>query len=103
MAKKNSKEDWVKFNKFRDENTKLKKEVTKLRKLVKDAFTDELDVKVKRQEQGLEPRKPVCEICGNDNLTVLDINRADGAFTLNLCNSCGNRSGLKKKKETKKE
>lgn len=98
-GKKEKKDDWVRYNKFRDENTKLKKEVTKLRKLVKENYIDDLQEKQDRKDEGLEPRKPICEVCGNDNLTALDIPRADGMFTMNLCNSCGHRSTLKKKKD----
>lgn len=100
-GKKEKKDDWVRFKKFQDENSRLKKEITKLRKLVKETVIDTLDEKQKRQDEGLEPRKPICEVCGNDNLTALDIPRADGTFTLNLCNSCGHRSSLKRKKELK--
>ncbi len=101
-GKKDSKEDWIKFNEFRDENVRLKKEVTKLRKLVKESLIDNLQDKKDRVDQGLQPRKPICDICGNDNLTDMEVPRADGTFTFYVCNSCGNRSAMKRKKEIKK-
>ncbi len=94
-------EDWRRFQKFQEENTQLKKEVTKLRKLVKEACIDSLSERLKRQEQGLEPRKPLCETCGNDDITPIDVFRADGTFVFNLCNNCGSRSPIKRKKEPK--
>lgn len=101
-GKKEKKDDWVRFKKFQDENAKLKKEVTKLRKLVKESIVDTLDEKQKRQDEGLEARKPLCEVCGNDNLTEINVPRADGNFSFNLCNSCGHRSVMKRKKDVKK-
>lgn len=101
-GKKESKEDWVKFNNFRDENVRLKKEVTKLRKLVKDSLIDNLQDKKDRVDQGLEPRKQLCDVCGNDNLTNMEVPRSDGVFAFYVCNSCGNRSAMKRKKEVKK-
>jgi predicted Zn-ribbon and HTH transcriptional regulator len=100
-GKREKKDDWVRYKKIHDENSKLKKEVTKLRKLVKETVIDSLDEKQKRQDEGLEVRKPLCEVCGNDNLTAIDIPRADGTFSFNLCNSCGHRSAMKRKKEIK--
>ncbi|CAB4125478.1 hypothetical protein UFOVP53_148 [uncultured Caudovirales phage] len=102
-GKRDDSEDWRRFQKFQEENTALKKEVTKLRKLVKEAYVDSLNEKLKRQEKGLEPRKPLCEICGNDDLAEIDINRADGTFMFHLCNNCGSRSAVKRKKEVKKK
>lgn len=97
--KRRNEDDWRRFNKFKEENQKLRKEVAKLRKLVKDAYSDQLQEKLRRQDEGLEPRKPLCEICGNDDLTDVPINRPDGKFNITVCNNCGNRSDMKKVKE----
>jgi hypothetical protein len=99
--RKDSKEDWQRFDKFKTENEQLRKEVTKLRKLVKETCIDSLNEKLKRQEKGLDPVKPLCEVCGNDDLHNVDVLRADGAFFFVICNNCGNRSSIKKKKEIK--
>lgn len=99
MARKKNEDDWRRHNKFKEENKKLQKEVAKLRKLVKETYSDNLKDKQHRKEEGLEPRKPLCEICGNDDLTDIEINRLDGKFLIKLCNSCGNRSDMKKVKE----
>jgi len=99
--RKDNKEDWERFDKFKTENEQLRKEVTKLRRLVKESCTDSLSERLKRQEQGLEPRKPLCETCGNDDITPIDVFRADGTFVFNLCNNCGSRSPIKRKKEPK--
>lgn len=99
--RKDNREDWQRYDKFKTENEQLRKEVTKLRKLVKEAFVDTLSEKLKRQEEGLEPRKQLCETCGNDDLTAIDVTRPDGSFTFHLCNNCGTRSSMKRKKEPK--
>ena len=95
--KRNSEEYWRRYEKFKEENQKLRKEVTKLRKLVKEMYSDSLQEKLRRQEEGLDPIKPLCEICGNDDLTELPIRRADGEFFIRTCNNCGTRSDMKKK------
>jgi hypothetical protein len=100
--KKTDVEDWKRFDHFKTENEQLRKEVTKLRKLVKESCIDSLNEKLKRQEKGLDPVKPLCEICGNEDLHGVDVLRADGAFFFTVCNSCGAKSSLKKKKEIKK-
>ena len=101
--KKTSEDDWKRFDHFKAENEQLRKEVTKLRKIVKDTCVDSLSEKLKRQEKGLDPIKPLCECCGNDNLQNVDILRPDGAFSFSVCNSCGTRSQIKKKREVKKK
>ena len=97
-SKRNSEEHWRRYEKFKEENQKLRKEVTKLRKLVKEMYSDRLQEKLKRQEDGLDPVKPLCEVCGNDDLAEVDIKRADGDFYIRVCNTCGTRSDMKKKK-----
>ena len=96
MGRRNKEDDWRRFNKFREENSKLRKEVSKLRKLVKETYADKLEERLKRQEDGLEPVKPLCEICGNDDLTMVAINRPDGKFEIKVCNNCGSRSNMEK-------
>jgi len=100
MAKKrNDESEWRRFNKFKEENEKLRKEVSKLRKLVKDMYSDKLEEKLRRQEEGLEPRKQLCETCGNDDLADIPINRPDGKFVVKVCSNCGTRSDMKKVKD----
>lgn len=101
--KKENKDDWERFDKFKNENEQLRKEVSKLRKLVKDTCIDSLNEKLKRQKDGLDAIKPLCQTCGNDDLAEIDIHRADGTFMFYLCNNCGSRSSVKKKKEIKKK
>lgn len=99
MGRRNKEEDWHRFNKFKEENQKLRKEVSKLRKLVKEMYSDKLEERLKRQEEGLEPIKPLCETCGNDDLGTLSIKRPDGEFEIKVCNVCGTRSSMKKVKK----
>lgn len=94
--KRRSEEDWRRYSKFKEDNQKLRKEVTKLRKLVKELTQDHLAEKLRRQSEGLEPIKPLCETCGNDDLDIIPINRPDGEFEIRVCNSCGQRSEMKK-------
>lgn len=97
--KKDTEEYWHRYEKFKEENQKLRKEVAKLRKLVREMYSDRLQDKLKRQEEGLEPIKPLCETCGNENLSEVPIKRADGEFYIKVCNHCGTRSDMKKKKD----
>lgn len=97
--KRNNEEYWRRYEKFKEENQKLRKEVSKLRRLVKEMYSDKLQERLKRQEDGLEPVKPLCETCGNDNLTEVDLKRADGDFFIRVCNHCGTRSDMKKRKK----
>lgn len=96
--KRKSEEDWHRYNKFKEDNQKLRKEVGKLRKLVKELTQDRLEERLRRQSEGLEPVKPLCETCGNDDLGSVPINRPDGQFEIRVCNSCGQRSEMKKVK-----
>jgi len=104
MARKkktNDVDDWKRYNKFKDENIKLRKEVSKLRKLVKDSHEDVLEERQLRVDEGLPPVLPMCEVCGNNDLKNIPIVRKDGSFNMRLCNSCGHRHPLKKLKEPK--
>lgn len=100
--KRNNEDDWRRFNKFKEDNQRLKKELTKLRKLVKEVYSDKLEERLRRQEDGLEPIKPLCEVCGNDDLNVVPINRPDGKFEIKVCNNCGTRSSMKKVKRNER-
>ena len=96
MARKKNEDDWRRHHKFKEENVKLRREVSKLRKLVKEAYSDRLEERLKRQEDGLEPYKQLCEICGNEDLLDIPINRPDGKFTIRMCNCCDHRGDMKK-------
>lgn len=101
--KKTEEDDWKRFQHFQSENADLKKEIVKLRKLVRETCVDSLNEKLKRQKDGIEPIKPLCHICGNEDLKNVDVVRPDGTFYFAICNSCGSKSTLKKKKEVKKK
>jgi hypothetical protein len=94
-----SKDQWVRYKKFEEENKRLKKEVSKLRKLVNNAVIDQLEEREQRVKDGKPIIDPTCEQCGNEDLKELEITRADGKFKMHVCNSCGHRSELKKQKE----
>lgn len=96
--KRKDKDEWRRLHKFQEENTKLRKEVSKLRKLVKEAYSDRLEERLRKQEEGLEPKKPLCEICGNDDMSEININRQDGKFKIKICNCCDYRSDMIKVK-----
>lgn len=88
----NKQDEWRRYTKFKEENQKLKKEVSKLRKQLKDATQiDQLSSKLEAA-----PKQEVCPICGNSDLNTLPIKRQDGEFKLVICNSCGHRSNIKK-------
>ena len=98
--RKDNADDWRRFNKFKEENEKLRKEVSKLRKMVQEAFIDKLEKrqnKLDNNEATIEIQH-LCEQCGNDDIKTITLPRADGKFELIVCKSCGHRSELKKLK-----
>lgn len=100
---KDDRNDWHRFNKFKEENEKLRKEVSKLRKLVDSVLVDRLQKKQDRVDNNESAIEPVCERCGNTDLVSIPISRPDGKFEIITCKSCNHRSPLKKMKEPKQE
>ena len=100
---RSSKNDWKRYKKFELENEKLRKEISKLRKLVNNAVIDHLEARAKRVEEGEKAYIPVCEVCGEDKLMMVPINRSDASFEIKVCTLCGHRHPMKKiQKEIKK-
>ena len=96
---RSSKNDWRRYKKFEQENEKLRKEVSKLRKILNNAVIDELEQRAQRIERD-EPAVVICcDICGNDTLNSFPIKRPDGEFEIRICAACGHRHQMKKKKE----
>lgn len=102
MARSKSKtaDEWRRFKKFELENDKLKKEVSKLRKMINSLVLDQLEERVKKIEDGKAPVSHVCEVCGNDDLYKVPLTRPDGSFEIRICRSCNHRSQLKKVKKS---
>jgi superfamily II helicase len=96
MAKSKTADDWRRYKKFEQENEKLRKEVSKLRKIISTMVADQLEDKVKKSEIMSTQKIEVCEICGNDDLYSIPITRTDGIFELKVCESCGNRNKLQR-------
>lgn len=104
MAKKTrSRDDWKRLSKFEQENEKLRKEVTRLRKQTKSAFIDKLEERADRVYRGQPAMLLTCENCGNNEVEVIYIERKDGNFEIRVCKSCEHRSEMKRKKQKKKE
>jgi len=97
-------DEWRRFKKLETENEKLRKEVTKLRSIVKSSVLDHFEKKTKNIEEG----KPaitleiVCEVCGNEDVHRIPITRPDGSYELRACRSCDHVSPLKKVNKPKK-
>lgn len=96
---KDDRSDWSRYSKFKEENERLRKEVSKLRKVVQDVLVDRLEKKQNRLDNDEPAIEPTCERCGNTDLNKISIPRADGKFELITCKSCGHRSELKRVKE----
>lgn len=96
---RSSKSDWRRYRQFEQENEKLRKEVSKLRKVVSNMVVDQLEERVRRIEDGEAPLVPICEVCGNDNFDSVPINRPDGEWEIKICKSCNHRNQMKKVKE----
>jgi len=97
-GKNKSASDWRRYKKFEEENQKLRKEVTKLRKVINNMVIDQLEERARRVDDGEEAISHTCEVCGNDDLHIVPIKRADGNFEIRVCKSCGHRSQMKKSK-----
>lgn len=94
-----SQNDWKRYKKFEEENQRLRKEVTKLRKVINNMVIDQLEERARKVDAGEAPISKVCEVCGNDDLHIVPIKRADGHFEIRVCKSCSHRSQMKKSKE----
>ena len=95
---KNERSDWHRYNKFKEENERLRKEVSKLRKIVNEVLVDRLEKKQARVDNDECANEPTCERCGNTDIKTITIPRADGKFEIVTCNSCKHRSQMKKLK-----
>lgn len=100
MAKRSgSKSEWRRLLKFEQENEKLRKEVSKLRKQARTHFTDELEERSNRIKSGKPARLPTCDNCGNNDIHFINISRKDGNFEMKVCKSCQHKSPLKRLKD----
>lgn len=95
-ANKDDRSDWSRYNKFKEENEKLRKEVSKLRKMVQEVLVDRLEKKQARVDNDEPAIESTCERCGNTDIKKITIPRSDGKFEIITCNSCKHRSNLKK-------
>lgn len=93
-----SKSEWRRLKKFEQENEKLRKEVSKLRKQARTKFVDELEQRSERVEKGEPAILPTCEQCGNNDIEIISIERKDGNFEIRICKSCEHRTEMKMKK-----
>lgn len=97
--KKDCPEDWVRYKKLEQENEKLKREVSKLRKLINNVVIDHLEEKVSKVEEGKPTIEQICERCGKSDFHSVPLKRADGNFEIKICLICGTRSQMKKVKQ----
>lgn len=103
MAKKtSSNNEWRRLRKFEQENDKLRKEVSKLRKQAKTVFVDKLEERSNRVDNGQPAMLLTCDNCGNHDVHVISLERKDGKFEIRVCKSCNHKSEMKKKKEKTK-
>lgn len=93
---RDDRDDWRRFSKFKEENEKLRKEVSKLRKLVDSILVDRLERKQNRVDNNEPAIEPTCERCGNTDLKSIPIPRPDGKFEIITCKSCNHRTNMKK-------
>lgn len=98
-GKKDSPEDWKRYKKLEQENEKLKREVSKLRKLINNVVVDQLEEKVSRIEEGGPAIEPICDRCGKSDFHSVPLKRADGNFEIRICLICGTRSQMRKVKQ----
>ena len=96
---RSSKNEWRRYKKFEQENEQLRKEVSKLRKVINNLVIDKLEERESKVDNGQPSITPICEICGNEDLMTVPIKRPDGNFEIKVCKSCSHRSQMKKLKE----
>jgi hypothetical protein len=95
-----SKDQWIRYKKLEQENKKLKKELSKLRKLVNNSVIDHLEEREQKVREGRPTIMPLCENCGNEDIRSIPVKRQDGNFEIVVCSSCSHRSELKKIKKS---
>lgn len=93
---KDDRADWHRYNKFKEENEKLRKEVAKLRKIINEVLVDRLEKKQARVDIDEPANEPCCERCGNTDIKTISIPRPDGKFEIITCKSCKHRSDLRR-------
>lgn len=93
---RSSKNEWRRYKKFEQENERLRKEVSKLRKIVNNLVVDKLEERASKVDTGEARMTPTCEVCGNEDLHSVPIKRPDGEFEIKVCKSCSHRSPMKK-------
>ena len=107
----NKDRDWTELEKYKAREKKLKKEITRLRKIVQKlqdehemrGILELVEVQRKEDKQIHETEKSIdirtkwkCHKC-SDGVMVLQIfNRLDGAFYYRRCHLCGNKTKMKK-------
>jgi hypothetical protein len=98
--------EYDQLQRLKDENRKLKQEISRLRKmtqhtaeysdrlkkLTKQQYKEELDYKSKK-EQIIE--KWSCHKCNQGVLKIIIVSRADGQYYFRSCNICDNRTKIK--------
>jgi hypothetical protein len=108
-GKKDSPEDWKRYKKLEQENEKLKREVTKLRKLVNVNCIDQLEEREERVKENkrrgvdIEPIELGCQNCGKTEFKIISFKRIDGEFEIKVCAVCSHRGDLKKIKGKEKD
>lgn len=108
-GKKDSPEDWKRYKKLEQENEKLKREVSKLRKLVNSNCIDYLEEREEKISEGrksgikIDPIEPICENCGKNEFKKIAFTRPDGDFEIKVCTICSHRGPLKKVKGKPKD
>ena len=105
-GKKDSPEDWKRYKKLEQENEKLKREVSKLRKLVNSSCIDYLEEKEEKAEKGMKtvtPIEPICDNCGKNEFKNIQFKRMDGEFEIKVCTICSHRGPLKRVRGKQKD
>jgi len=99
---KGSKGDWRRYLKFEQENEKLRKEVTKLRKIINNLVIDQLEKREEKVNEGKPVYEKACSCCGNSDICRVPISRPDGEFEVIICYSCNHRENMRQAKNKTK-
>lgn len=94
-------------NKLRRKYDEAKKEIKRLRNIIKRVSPDRLREAFEKDDHEEIPqpaprreKRQECPKCFSYEVKTIDVNRLDGKFSLTICNQCGHRSTLTRQKQT---
>lgn len=100
----NREKEFTEIQRFKEENKKLKRQITQLRKIINKLDVERLETvknilieeEINQKTINRVEEKWKCFVCQKGTLKMFTINRLDGLHYYRICNICANRTKLKK-------